>query len=229
MAAPTQGIIAEGLPAKPPWKPHVAALMAFFFGPLAGVFVTYANLRRLGQPQKANQILRWSIVAIPVVILVLVYLPNQLMRPFGLGIEVAGAAVYRALQRDDFALWEQRHPGSQPASGWSSFGLAVLGIVAFVAVGLSAGFGQSKLVEVCMNRGNQLLDQKRFEEARKEYRLAARIDPSDPHPHFGMAASFAEQEKWADAGREYQAACRLKSDDDEVVKACKELEKPDRR
>jgi len=229
MATSPQSTTGEVFSGKSPWKPHVAALMAFFFGPLAGAFITYANLRRLGQPQKANLTLRWSIAAILALVAVLFYVPNEFTRIFGLGIEAAGVAIYRAIQKDDFALWEQNHPNEQPASGWRSLGLAVLGIVAFLGMAIGVAFGQSKLVEMHFNRGSHLLDQKRFEEARQEYKLAARIDPNDPHPRLGIADSFADEQRWTDAGREYQAACRLKTDDEAVLKICEALKKTDQR
>jgi tetratricopeptide (TPR) repeat protein len=224
-----QDTIGEDSSGKLPWKPRVAGVMALLFGPLAGAFITYTNLRRLGQSRKATLTLRWSIAATLAAMVVLLYLPDQFTRIFGLGVEAAGAAVYPAIQQNDFAVWEQGHPQPQSASGWRSLGLALLGMVTFLGAAIGIGFGQGKLVQMYINRGNQLLDQKRFEEARREYKFAARIGPNDPLPHLGMGDSFADQQRWTDAVREYNAACELKSDDAAVLKICEAMDKVDKR
>jgi tetratricopeptide (TPR) repeat protein len=208
-------------PGKPPWKPRVAGVMVLLLGPLAGAFITYVNFKRLGQERKATLTLAWSIPAVLGIIVALIYLPDSLTRIVGLCVEGAGVAGYPAIQKDDFALWEKNHPQVQPASGWRSLGLAFLGLVAFFGLAIGIGFGQSKLEEVHINRANQLLDQKRFEEARKEYELAARIDPNDPVPHLGMGDSFTGEQKWEEAGREYKIACGMKSDSVDIEGICK--------
>jgi len=212
-------------PGKPPWKPWVAGVMSLLFGPLTGALVAYANFKRLAQPRKANLTLAWSIPATLAIIVALFYLPESFTRIFALCVQAAGVAGYSAIQKEDFALWEKNHPQVQPANGWRSLGLAFLGVVTFFVLAFGIGFGQSKLEEVHVNRGNQLLDQKRFEEARKEYKLAARIDPNDAVPHLGIGDSLAREQKWADAGREYDVACRLKSDSVDMRAICEAVDK----
>src|SRR5260370_15905690 len=210
-------------PGKPPWQPRVEGVVTLLLGPLAGALVTYVNFKRLGQERKANLTLAWSIPATLVIAAALLYLPDALTRVFGLCVEAAGVVGYPAIQKEDFALWEQSHQQVQPPSGWRSLGLTFLGLIAFFAFAFGIGFGQSKLEEVHINRGNQLLDQKRFEEARKEYKLAAKIDPNDPLPHLGMGDSLAGEQKWADASLEYKAACGLKSDSIHIKTVCEAL------
>lgn len=224
-AGPSQVPSFDSEPTKPPWKPRVAGIAALLLGPLAGAFVTYVNLRRLGQERKAKVTLAWSMAAILAIIVVLIYLPDSLTRIVGLCVEGAGAAGYPAIQRDDFALWEKNHPQMTPASGWRSLGLAFLGLVTFLALAIGIGFGQSKLEEVHLNRGQQLLDQKRFAEARQEYQIAAQIDPEDPIPHLGMGDSFAGEQKFEEAGREYSIACGMKSGSVDIESICKSLVK----
>ena len=47
---------------KPPWRPKVAGYVALFLGPIAGAFVVAVSFRKMGQPQKAQQTVFYTLL-----------------------------------------------------------------------------------------------------------------------------------------------------------------------
>src|SRR6185437_15006145 len=43
--------------AKAPWRPKVAGIIAFFFGPMAGALVVVSSLRRMGHQDRAKRVM----------------------------------------------------------------------------------------------------------------------------------------------------------------------------
>ena len=42
---------------KPPWRPKVAGVIAFFFGPIAGALIVASSLRRMGHQDRAKNVM----------------------------------------------------------------------------------------------------------------------------------------------------------------------------
>lgn len=119
----------------PPFRPKVAGRIGFWFGPIAGAFVSVVSLRRTGHPLRARQVLRFTMAIAVVLSLVLVVLPDALARLFGLAAEITFYSVYPKLQEDEFAIWQTANPGVEPSNGWKALGWGFLGLVLFFVIG----------------------------------------------------------------------------------------------
>lgn len=207
----------------PPWKPRVAAIISGLFGPLAGALVSSANLKRLGEPRKAKQVLVYTALACIPLSVVLIRVPDEFGKIVGSIMQAAGAGIFFAVQRKEFAAWEraaqaaaaQMEPGAkQPAtaSEWKAVGRGFLGMVALVAMIFAMGFAQSALVDQYVQRGDELMDAKMYVEAEREYQAALWIDPSAPVIHFSLMQLYGTQEKWDQAIASARAGLRAQPD-----------------
>ena len=118
---------------KAPWRPKVAGVIAFFFGPFAGALVVAISLRRMGHPQSARKIL-WLALALGLVEgVVLFFVPDTFARLVGLGAEVAFLLFFPVLMEKEFNEWQATHSIS-PSNGWKAIGWGLIGMVLLVIV-----------------------------------------------------------------------------------------------
>ncbi len=106
---------------KPPFRPNVAGRIAFFFGPIAGAFVSVISLRRMGYPLKAKRIFLWTLAAAAILSVVLLLTPDFLGRIIGLATEIAFYLVFPGLQEREFDQWQADHSDLQPSNGWKAW------------------------------------------------------------------------------------------------------------
>lgn len=109
-----------------PWKPRVAGITSFFFGPVAGGLVTFLNLRRLGAPRKAAWILGLSALG-SVLLGSLSYWMEEYLELLAAPLS---ACVFPPLQKAEFDAWRGRNPDVPLQSGWRSVGWGALGTIA---------------------------------------------------------------------------------------------------
>ncbi len=135
--APTSYTIGPPLqakPGKPPWRPHTAGVIAFFFGPLAGALVVIISLRRMGHSQRAKKVLLLALSAAIVESGVLLFIPDILGRFVAVGAEIAFYLVFPPMMQREFNEWLTSNPSIGPASGWRAIHWGIIGIVLFVLI-----------------------------------------------------------------------------------------------
>lgn len=125
---------------KAPFGPHVAGRIAFFFGPIAGAWVSVISLRRMGFPIKAKRVLRWTLLVSALMAIILILIPEALGRLIGIGAEIAFYMIYPKLQEKEFGEWQTAHPEIQPSSGWGAMGWGFLGIIMFLVIFFAVAF-----------------------------------------------------------------------------------------
>jgi hypothetical protein len=102
---------------------------------MAAAIVSFINLRRLGQRQKASLILALSVPACFLLFYALFSLPDEVAKylPNSLVPALTGL-IYAWFQNKDFDVWESTHPGIPPANGWTTVGWGLLGLVAVLLI-----------------------------------------------------------------------------------------------
>lgn len=209
-----------------PWKPHVAAIMGFFFGPLAGALVTYANLKRLQQPHKAKLVLLYTPAASVVLLLPLFYLPEHAAEALGAGLNAGFAVLFVWLQKKEFDGWREKQEiileaggleleagglklEAVAASGWTALGWGLLGLAMFGGIVVGLAFGLDALVGHYLARGNALAAKKLYAEAEREYRTAVKLAPSDDvAPLASLAGLYIDQDRKEEAIAIYREIVR---------------------
>jgi disulfide bond formation protein DsbB len=119
---------------KPPFTPKAAGRIGFFFGPVAGAFVSAISLRRMGRPEKAKKVIIITSLAAAGLALVLAVTPDALSRIIGLGAEAAFYFIFPRIQDQEFAEWEAANTASVPSSGWKAIGWGFIGVVLFILI-----------------------------------------------------------------------------------------------
>jgi hypothetical protein len=120
---------------KPPFRPKAIGSLTFFFGPIAGAFVSAVSLRRMGYQEKAGKVLRYILLVSVGLAFILALIPEGLGRIVGIGLEIGFYAVFPKIIYKEFAEWETAHPEIEPSSGWRAIGWGFLGILLyFVAI-----------------------------------------------------------------------------------------------
>lgn len=64
-------------------------------------------------------------------------------------------------------------------------------------------------VEDALALGNSLRNGKRYADAERAYRLAAKLGPRDPRPHIGLANIYSDQRRFSEATAAYMRALEL--------------------
>jgi uncharacterized membrane protein len=118
----------------PPFRPRAIGRLTFFFGPLAGAFVSAISLRRMGYKEKAGKVIRYTFLISIGVALILGLIPEGLGRIFGLGLEIGFYVIFPKIIYREFEAWQAAHPEIEPSSGWRAIGWALLGIFLYLFV-----------------------------------------------------------------------------------------------
>ena len=103
--------------AKRPWRPYVAGVNGLLLGPIAGILVAWLNLRRLGSFVKAQKLLFYAVPAFLVELFILLRLPQNPSRIFGIATTIASYKVFTFVQDPDFERWKLANPGEQTSNG----------------------------------------------------------------------------------------------------------------
>jgi hypothetical protein len=122
---------------KPPWRPKVAGYVALFLGPIAGAFVVAASFRKMGQPQKAQQTVLYTLllcVAFLIPFLLGIPADAPIKKIILLAVEGAGYSVFPSIIRQDYVNWRASNPGVKPRNDYTSIGWGVLGALTYFAI-----------------------------------------------------------------------------------------------
>ena len=119
---------------KPPFRPQVAGKIAFFFGLVSGALIAAVNLRRMGDPQKAEKVMWITILSTAVVATVLIIIPTAVGRLLGLSLEIVWYFVFPKIHDEEFRQWESTHKGIKPSNGWRALGWGLFGAVLFLVI-----------------------------------------------------------------------------------------------
>jgi hypothetical protein len=129
------------------YSPGHVALATFFSNVLGGCILLALNYRALGQARAAWRITLFGLVAVAVLVVVIILLPDPLTTPVGLV-----SAVVSIVSMYQLAKWLQgrdydRHVGrgGQPASGFAACGIGLLCGLATVGVAVGCGFAYDAL------------------------------------------------------------------------------------
>jgi hypothetical protein len=127
---------------KPPWRPKVAGYIAFFLGPIAGAFVVAASFRRIGQPQKAqNTVFYTLLLSIAFLIPFVLGIPAgaPIKKIILLAVEGAGYSVFPSIIRGDYVKWKASNPGVKPRNDYASIGWGLLGALIYFSIATLIG------------------------------------------------------------------------------------------
>ncbi|MGH9530773.1 MAG: hypothetical protein ACRD2Q_00160 [Terriglobales bacterium] len=128
-------------PQKPPWKPRVAGIVGFVFGPMAGAITSFINLRRLGRRRRASLTLLFTAIGSVLFGAGMYWLPREFAGGVGRLVgHLVSPLLYPYLQANAFEKWEADHPGARSANGWLTIGWGLLGLVAFFLLALAGIF-----------------------------------------------------------------------------------------
>jgi hypothetical protein len=90
---------------KAPWRPKAAGRIAFFFGPIAGAFVSSISLRRMGYPEKAKKVKLLALCGSVALMMIFFFIPEAWSRLLGFGTEAVFFAMFPLIQDKEFAAW----------------------------------------------------------------------------------------------------------------------------
>ena len=116
---------------KPPWRPKVAGVIAFFFGPIAGALVVASSLRRMGHQDRAKNVMFLALGFSVVEGAMLFFIPGA---PTGFVAEIAFLLFFPVLMEGAFREWQAAHPDANPSSGWSAIGWGLVGAVLLLGI-----------------------------------------------------------------------------------------------
>jgi hypothetical protein len=133
---------------KPPWRPKVAGVIAFFFGPFAGALVVASSLRRMGYQDRAKKVMFLALGMTVVEAAILFFIPEEGWRALAFGAEIAFLLVFPVFMEGLFSAWQAAHPDANPSSGWSAIGWGLVGTVLFLVIVSLVLAGLSALLPV---------------------------------------------------------------------------------
>lgn len=131
---------------KPPWRPKVAGVIAFFFGPVAGALVVAGSLRRMGYPDWAKKVMFLSLGLTVVEAAIFFFIPEEAWRAVAFAAEIAFLLVFPVFMEGLFNAWQAAHPDAHPSSGWSAIGWGLVGTVVFLVIVFVVHAGLSALL-----------------------------------------------------------------------------------
>lgn len=136
MTTPSLGVPPVPQQQTSPWAPHVAGVSGLLLGPIAGILISWLNLRRLGNSAKAKQLLFYAIPSVLIELYFLIRLPVKMSRIFGLSVTVASYKLFTFAQEPDFKAW-QATAGAKPRNGWTSLGWGFLGLIVALTLNIA--------------------------------------------------------------------------------------------
>src|SRR5262249_24120790 len=119
---------------KPPWRPKVAGVIAFFFGPVAGALVVANSLRRLGYQDRSRNVMFLALVMTVVEAAIFFFIPEDGWRLVGFVAEIVFLLVFPVFVEGPFSEWQDAHPDAKPSSGWSAIRWGLVGTVLFAVI-----------------------------------------------------------------------------------------------
>jgi hypothetical protein len=123
-----------------PWRPKTAGRIAFFFGPIAGAFVSSISLRRMGYAEKAKKVRLITLGGSVALMAVFFFVPDALSRLVALAAEGAFYLIFPSIQDKEFAAWEAANPERTSSNGWLAIGWGVVGIILYFLIGIFVFF-----------------------------------------------------------------------------------------
>jgi hypothetical protein len=79
---------------KPPFAPAVAGRIGFFFGPIAGAYVSAISLRRMGHRDKAQKVVAIAGLFAVLFAIAIFFIPEAFSRIVGLAVEATFYIVF---------------------------------------------------------------------------------------------------------------------------------------
>jgi hypothetical protein len=116
---------------------RLQATLRYFRGPWQAHWSRRPNLRRMGQKQRAQQTLFYTLllcIAFLVPFLPTIPAGAPIKKLILFAVEGAGYTVFPSLVREDYVKGKAAHPGVKPRSGLSAIGWGVLGLPVYVAL-----------------------------------------------------------------------------------------------
>lgn len=135
----------------PPFRPRAIGRLTFFFGPLAGAFVSAVSLRRMGYKEKAVKVIRYTFLISIGVAIILALIPEGIGQISGLGLEIGFYVIFPKIIYREFEEWQATHPEIKPSSGWRAIGWGLLGIFLYLVVIMLIVFFLSLVVSFSRN------------------------------------------------------------------------------
>lgn len=132
--------------AKAPWRPKVAGVIAFFFGPVAGALIVAISLRRMGYQQRARKVMVLALVMAGVEAAILFFVPDALARLVGFGTEIAFLLIFPVFMEKEFSAWQVAHSSATPCNGWKAIGWGLVGTALFLVIAVPVFLGLSALL-----------------------------------------------------------------------------------
>jgi hypothetical protein len=122
----------------PPWRPKVAGYAAFLLGPIAGALVAAASFRRMGQLEKAQKTVFYTLllcIAFLVVFELGMPADAPIKKIIWLAVAGAGYSVFPSIVREDYLKWRAANPAAKPRNDWAAVGWGLLGVLIYLAIG----------------------------------------------------------------------------------------------
>ena len=129
-----------------PWRPRVAGLIAFFFGPIGGALVVVSSLRRMGYQQRSRKVMLLALGAAVIEAAMFFFIPQHISGLLGFCAEIAFLSVFPVFMQVEFNVWQETHPDAHPSSGWSAIGWGLVGAILFLLIYLLVFLGLSLLI-----------------------------------------------------------------------------------
>jgi hypothetical protein len=122
----------------PPWRPKVAGYVAFLLGPIAGALVAAASFRRMGQLEKAQKTLFYTLLlCIAFLVIFILGIPPDapIKKIIVLAVAGAGYSVFPSVIREDYVKWRTANPAAKPRNDWAAIGWGLLGLLIYLTIG----------------------------------------------------------------------------------------------
>lgn len=114
------------------YSPTQAALAAFLGGPFTAIYVVQKNFQEMGDKASQQSTMRWGALLTVALLATISFLPATSGTTFGVGYAVAvrHIVIQRQLTKEQI----ERSELYEFESNWAVAGIAVLGVVSFLAL-----------------------------------------------------------------------------------------------
>lgn len=124
---------------KPPWRPRVSGYVAFILGPIAGALVAAASFRSMGETQKAQRTIFYTLllcIAFLIPFILAIPADAPIKKIILLAVEGAGYSVFPSILREDYLKWKAANNGVKPRNDYASIGWGLLGALMYLTMGV---------------------------------------------------------------------------------------------
>jgi hypothetical protein len=121
-----------------PWRPKVAGYAGLLLGPMAGALVAAVSLRRMGQLEKAQKTVFYTLLLCMAFLIVFILgIPSDapIKKFILLAVAGAGYSVFPSVIREDYVKWRAANPAGKPRNDWAAIGWGLLGALIYFAIG----------------------------------------------------------------------------------------------